>query len=206
MNPVLQLNADYAPMKVTSWERAVEMLLDGTVFLVDAEPGRFIRSEKLAMPWPSVVALRRYRNVRTRVRFSGRAVLARDHHRCAYCLCAPTIFGGRPDRNALTMDHVVPRAQARDGKVYLHWAKKWVNVTCWENAITACRRCNQQKGNRTPDQAGMQLHVYPRVPSQADVLRMQLGKMRRLPDAWLPYLPGTLAEENPTVSVEARQR
>lgn len=203
MTPVLQLNLDYTPMKVTSWERAIEMLLDGTVLLVDAVPDRFIRSERLAMPWPSVVALRKYRNVRNRVRFSGRAVLARDHYRCAYCLCAPTLSDGRPDRNALTMDHVVPRAQAREGKVYLQWAKKWVNVTCWENAITACRRCNQRKGNRTPEGAGMHLHVYPRVPSQADVLRMQIGKMRRLPDAWLPYLPGMLVE-NGEGKVEGR--
>lgn len=189
MNLVLQLNADYAPMKTTSWSRAVEMLLDGTAISVEDIPDKFIRSEKLVMPWPSVITLRRYKNVRNRVRFSARAVLARDNHTCQYCGFAPTLPDGRPDRNQLTMDHVVPRAQSKNGKVYSTTKKAWIAVTCWENATTACRRCNQSKADRTPLQAGMVLRSLPRLPTTGDVMRMSLLKMRGVPTAWKTYLP-----------------
>lgn len=189
MSHVLQLNADYSPMKVTSWERAVEMLLDGTVISVEDLPDRFIRSERLVLPWPAVIALRRYRNVRSRVRFNARAVLARDQYTCQYCGWAPAFPDGRSDRSELTLDHVVPRAQAREGKVYLYWARKWANTTSWENATTACKRCNQHKANRTPQQANMTLRALPRLPTQADILRMSLARLRHLPVGWEAYLP-----------------
>lgn len=176
-------------MKTTSWPRAVEMLLDGTAVSVEDIPDRFIRSEKLVLPWPSVISLRRYKNVRNRVRFSARAVLARDNHTCQFCGFAPTLPDGRPDRSQLTMDHVVPRAQSKDGKVFLPWAKKHVAVTCWENAITACRRCNQHKADRTPQQANMTLRSLPRLPTTGDVMRMSLAKMKGIPESWKTYLP-----------------
>ena len=36
----------------------------------------------------------------------------------------------------------------------------------WTNAVTACRRCNTQKGGRSPDQAGMPLLYVPYVPNR----------------------------------------
>lgn len=193
MNPVLQLNADYTPMKIASWERAVEMILCGSAVSVVDIQGRFIRSERLVLPWPAVIALRRYQNVRARVRFNARAILARDAFTCQYCGFAPTHPDGRPDRDQLTMDHVVPRAQAVGGKVTLYWARKTVNVTCWENATTACKRCNQRKADRTPAQAGLVLRSIPRLPTQTDILRMQLAKLRQAPAEWADFLPGGAA-------------
>ena len=190
MSPiVLQLNSDWSPMKTTSWSRAVEMVLDGTAISVEDVPERFIRSEKLVLPWPAVISLRKYRNVRNRVRFSARAVLARDNYTCQYCGVTPTHADGRPDSGQLTMDHVVPRAQAKGGKVFLPWAKKYVSVTCWENASASCRRCNQHKADRTPAQAGMTLRSLPRLPTTGDVMRMSLLKMKNVPEAWKTYLP-----------------
>jgi len=195
----LQLNADYTPMKVLPWQRAVELVMDGKAVTVDAVSGRFVRSASLAIPWPSVVALRRYARIRGRVKFSARNVQARDAFTCAYCGLQPRLADGRPDRDELTLDHVIPRAQSKHAAVYLPWSRKWVNVTCWENAVTACRACNARKADRTPQQAGMELRVYPRSPTPADVLRMTLGKLRDVPAAWEAYLPGAavFARSNP---------
>lgn len=196
MSPyVLLLNADYTPTKLVRWERAVELLLDEKAVDVVAWTGRFVRSARLALPWPAVIALRRYTQPRGRVRFCGRNVGARDNYTCAYCGWSPRTQDGRPDREELTMDHVIPRAQARDGKVYVPWLKRWVNVTCWENAVTACRGCNARKADRTPVQAGMVLRIYPRVPTPADALRMTLARLGRVPEEWVPFLPAGLAAE-----------
>ncbi len=191
MPDVLQLNADYTPMKVIRWERAVELTLAEKVILVDSWPGRYVRSASLAMPWPAVVALRRYTVLRGKVRFSSRSVQARDNFSCAYCGLRPLQPDGRPDRVQLTMDHVIPRAQARDGRVFLPWSRKWVSVTCWENAATACRACNCRKADKTPAQARMGLRIYPRVPTQGDALRMTMSRLSAVPEPWLPWLPSS---------------
>ncbi|MFZ5478101.1 MAG: HNH endonuclease [Myxococcota bacterium] len=185
----LQLNADHTPMKVLPWERAVELVLDGRAVTVAPYAGRFVRSPSLALPWPAVISLRRYAQVRGRVKFSARNVLARDGYTCCYCGVAPRSRDGRPERTALTLDHVVPRAQAKHGAVYLPWSRRWVNVTCWENSATACRACNARKADRIPSRAGMDLRVYPRIPTQSDALRMALSRLRDVPAEWEGYLP-----------------
>ncbi len=185
----LQLNADYTPVKVLPWERAVELVLGGKAVTVAAYAGRFVRSPSFAMPWPAVVSLRRYARSRGRVRYSARGVLARDGFTCAYCGARPTRGDGRPDRTVLTLDHVVPRAHAKQGVVYLPWARKWAKLSCWENAVTACRACNARKADRTPAQADMPLRSLPRVPTAADVLRMSLGRFPTVPAEWEPWLP-----------------
>lgn len=189
MQNVLQLNADMTPMRVLPWAKAVELMFEEKVYTVEAVPGEFVRSQNLAIPWPAVVALRRWTLVRPRVRFSPRAVILRDGGRCSYCGFKPRRQDGTIDVQALTLDHVIPRAQAKNGTVYLPWSKKWVNVTCWENGTTACRVCNSKKDARTPAQAGMALRAIPRAPTSADVLRMSLSRMRSIPELWLPYLP-----------------
>ncbi len=190
MDDVLQLNADYTPMKVLKWQRAVELVLANKVVLVADVPGRFVRSASLALPWPAVVALRRYCRVTGKVGYSGRNVAARDMWTCGYCGLRPRDAAGNVDVAALTIDHVVPRAQSKNGKVYLPWSRKHVPVSCWENAIAACRPCNGRKADRTPSQAGMVLRFLPRAPTQADALRIALTRVAELPEPWLPWLPG----------------
>lgn len=186
---VLQLNADYAPMKLLRWERAIELVLDEKAVTVMPYEGRFVRSVSLALPWPAVIALKRYARARERVRFSSRNVQARDLWTCAYCGVRPRLSDGRPDRKALTLDHVIPRAQARKGEVYLPWSRRWVKVSCWENAVAACPGCNTRKADRTPLQAGMALRVFPRMPTPADALRITLDRIHHVPAEWAQFLP-----------------
>ena len=36
----------------------------------------------------------------------------------------------------------------------------------WTNVVTACKRCNHRKANRTPEEAGMELLAIPFVPNR----------------------------------------
>jgi len=194
MQHTLLLNADLSPLRVVPWTNAVELLFEEKAYTVEAYAGEFVRSAHLAIPWPAVIALKRYTQVRPRVKFSPRMVILRDGARCAYCGVQPRRSDGTADLRALTLDHVVPRAQAKNGKVFLPWNRKWVNVTCWENGAAACKACNSRKDDRTPEQAGMVLRAIPRIPTQGDVLRMAVSKLRRIPEEWVAYLPeSTLA-------------
>lgn len=80
---------------------------------------------------------------------SNRELFHRDRCLCAYC-------GHEYGPQRLTRDHVVPVSKGgRD---------------IWMNVVTACRACNQRKGGRTPERAGMQLLYAPYVPNRAEFL------------------------------------
>ncbi len=80
---------------------------------------------------------------------TNRALFRRDQHLCMYCLTTLS------DRH-LTRDHIVPVGQG--------------GLNIWTNVVTACVRCNQHKGCRTPQQAGMTLHAVPYTPNYAEWL------------------------------------
>ena len=64
---VLVLNADYTPLRVIPWQRAIGLLLDDKASLVEAYTGHVIRSATTSLPYPAVVALNRYSQFRNRV-------------------------------------------------------------------------------------------------------------------------------------------
>lgn len=191
MSDVLLLNADWFPLRAITWQKAIEHVFDGKAAIVEAVEGKYVRSPSLAYPWPSVVVLKRYSTVRGRIKFSGRNVQARDFYACSYCGRRPLLPDGRPDRSALTIDHVIPKAQAKEYQVYVRGLKRWIPQTCWLNCVCACRQCNVRKADRRPEQAGMQLRMRPREPTREDIARMSVARVKRIRPEWRPYLPST---------------
>ena len=80
------------------------------------------------------------------------ALFRRDSHLCLYC--GETFRPGD-----LSRDHVTPVIQG--------------GLDTWNNVVTACRRCNNHKAGRTPEQAGMQLLAVPFVPTHAEYIYLQ---------------------------------
>jgi len=76
----------------------------------------------------------------------------RDGHLCLYC-------GKRFEVHDLSRDHVTPLSQ--------RGSDTWVNV------VTACKRCNNHKAGRTPEQAGMQLLAIPFLPTHAEYVYLK---------------------------------
>jgi 5-methylcytosine-specific restriction endonuclease McrA len=151
LRPVLVLDAGYQAVNVVPVRRALTLLTSGRAVAVEKDENVAIRSERESIGCPVIIRLfiavahRVYRALR--VRFNKRHVLARDGHRCQYC-------GSLED---LTVDHVVPRSR-RDH------AYPDGGPTNWENCVTACLSCNLRKGNRTPEEAKMQLEQRPVEP------------------------------------------
>lgn len=184
----LLLNADFTPLAVLPWEKAVVLMLGGKVNLISDYAEKKVRSQHVELPWPAVVSLRTYANMAERVPFSRTHVLARDLGMCQYCGRTPRNRQGKPDWTSLTMDHVVPRSRAQAGRVVLPWSGRTVPVSSWDNVVTACISCNRMKGARTPDEAGLKLLKLPVRPSSRDAMVAGLLRMT-IPEEWLPFLP-----------------
>lgn len=187
MRDTLLLNADFAPLGIVAWQRAVTLVMNEKARAVETYPDRVVRSPGLELAWPSVVHLVEYRRFRRRPGPGRLHVLARDDYTCQYCGERPLRASGRPDVGALTLDHVVPRSRAVDGRVEVDWADAPVSVNSWENLVAACGPCNHGKADRTPEEAGLSLRRIPTRPSPREAFAIVLARAS-IPDAWEAFL------------------
>ena len=160
MGHALVLNATYEPLCVVPARRALLLVLMRKAVAVE-QSDLVLHSSTFEMHAPAVVRLTRYVRLPYRgpVPLTRRAVFVRDGGRCVYC--------GVP---ATSIDHVVPRS--RGGRHE------------WDNVVSACRRCNHVKADRTVAEIGWRLHP-PQEPS-GSAWRV-LGTGRSDP-SWAPYL------------------
>jgi 5-methylcytosine-specific restriction endonuclease McrA len=165
----LVLNLGYEPVARVPWQRAVTLLFLGKVEVVEEYDDHDVRSVTFTFKMPSVVRLLRALRFRRGVlKFSRENVYARDGGKCQYC-------DRRVARHEATYDHVTPRA--RGGQ------------TTWTNIVIACLACNQRKGGKTPEQAGMKLRCAPVKPKKLpDTFRITLTIGKGMPQSWNNWL------------------
>ena len=139
----LKLDSTYRPIGVIDCLEALVMWIVGKATAVE-EYEEQISSPSVTFNLPSVIVLK------TVVKFINRGVTAsrknifwRDNGQCQYC-------GIIEPPKDMTIDHIVPRARGGENT--------------WTNLVTCCKKCNQKKGNRTPDEAGMKLRKKPVKP------------------------------------------
>ena len=181
----LVLNADYSPLSIISWKRALVWSIkheyDSTVGveIIDFYKNDFIAGTNgKRLPVPAVAKTAKYFRIHNQqVNFSRKNIFIRDEHTCQYC-------GEKKDKNDLTYDHVIPKSV---------WKYNNLSPTNWTNIVTACVQCNRRKGNRTPKQANMPLQNLPIVPIKSTKylpLTTLLLKIRSdIPKEWSVYLP-----------------
>ncbi|CAL5352089.1 hypothetical protein CsSME_00039672 [Camellia sinensis var. sinensis] len=171
----LVLDISYRPVNVVCWKRAIclEFMEKADVLeyydqTVNSPSGSFYIPAVLRVPHLlQVVKRRRIKNT-----LSRKNVFFRDSFTCQYC----------SSRENLTIDHVLPIARGGE----------WT----WENLVTACSKCNSKKGQKTLDEAKMNLLKVPKAPKDYDILSIPLTstaiKMLRMrkgtPEEWLQYL------------------
>ncbi len=164
--PVLVLNASYEPINICAARRALVLILKGV-----AQPEEFsstlLHSARSTLSLPSVIRLLEYRRIPHQTRaLSRKNILMRDRYTCQYCL--HTLPSGE-----LTLDHVLPRS--RHGE------------TTWENLVACCHPCNNRKGSRTPEEAGMKLARAPR-PFSLHTSRHLIRLLGKGDEQWRKYL------------------
>lgn len=161
------LNSSYEPLKLVNWQKALILWFQDKVEVLSHHQS-FARSIRENFPLPSVIRLKKYVRSQesTKIRFCRENIYIRDNYTCQYCV------EKHPTRD-LTLDHVRPVAQG--------------GLKIWNNIVTACRECNQKKGNRTPEQADMPLFKKPDEPKWLPALRFEVNE-KNAPEDWFLYL------------------
>ncbi|MFN0157862.1 MAG: HNH endonuclease [Bacteroidota bacterium] len=150
-------------MSVINVKKAIVLLYLGKVELIEAYAGKHVRAVSMSMPFPSIVRLSVYVRIPyKKIILSRKNILRRDGHRCQYC--------GRADLG-LTVDHVMPISRGGEDT--------------WENLVCACVKCNNKKGDSTPEEAHMPMYKKPMRPNHVTFIRHFVSS---LDERWKPYL------------------
>jgi hypothetical protein len=104
---------------------------------------------------------------------NNQTLFRRDGHLCMYC-------GMRFPSSQLSRDHIRPFSQG--------------GLDAWTNVVAACRRCNNAKASRTPEQAKMQLIAVPFTPTYAEYIFL---KGRRVLADQMEYLLAHFPRSSP---------
>lgn len=141
-NQSVILNSGFEVVSISPWQRAIELTVnDEAQILAGRTNGDLVRSQHLAFPKPLIILLSRYvPSYKPRVSedcvVSKRTILIRDEFTCVYC-----------DKYGDTIDHVVP--QSKNGK------------NTWTNMVTACKKCNGKKADKSVEEVGFEMPVIP---------------------------------------------
>lgn len=71
----------------------------------------------------------------------------------------------------MTIDHIIPKARGGEDS--------------WMNLVAACLPCNNRKGDRTPNEAVMQLLVKPYHPNY---IMFIANSVSRIDENWKTFL------------------
>lgn len=161
---ILRVNVGGQPITWIPWQEAALLYVKGLVAWTSGDPAvrlhggirRATGLQSFLDLHPVIAARGAVKVLRSTPPLTNRELFRRDRHTCLYCLAELS------DAH-LTRDHVVPIS--RGGR------------DIWKNVVTACRRCNQHKGARTPEQAGMRLCAVPYAPSYAEWLILHNRKI-----------------------------
>lgn len=176
------LNRNYIPCYITNLRHAFSLLFRESALVLDndfktftiwewinIEPkdgDDYISTVSRRIKIPKIVVAKT--DVETRInkpKVSRIGVFIRDGFTCQYC-------GKRFSYKNLTIDHVIPRS--RGGK------------TEWLNVVTSCISCNIKKGDRTPEEAKIELIKEPRLP-MITILNIKDIELKFYPE-WEPYI------------------
>lgn len=156
------MNQNYEPLTVCNVRRAIILTYLGKAEIIGKVDNRNVRSIYKTFDYPSVVRLIIFVRVPFRkIILSRKNILRRDNHRCQFC----------GSTSNLTIDHIIPKSKGGEDD--------------WENLTTACIRCNNKKGDRTPDEAKLNLMTIPKRPSHITFIKNFAGNVNV---DWKPYL------------------
>ena len=130
------MNANWQKFTTEEWFKETKVMLKENPEL------RVIRSVDSAMAVPDVICLTEFKMTThaSRCACNKKNIVLRDHNTCQYC-------GVMISLEKASIDHVMP--SSRNGQYV------------WTNVVTSCVKCNQAKGDKTPEEWGRPLQKKP---------------------------------------------
>lgn len=147
---ILKLNKAGSPTAWINFEQAaIAMAKNQVLWHLGADSNRLHGGTQRSgvrsfFDLPTIIAVNGRVKEKSVPRISNSLLFARDQNICLYC--AKTFR-----RSDLSRDHVMPRSRG--------------GADTWENCVTACKRCNHHKSDRTPEEASMELCAIPFAPN-----------------------------------------
>jgi hypothetical protein len=154
---ILRLNIAGSPVEWLSWEEAATLQARGMVAWSLGSPCMTVRGgvsrltgRQSTLVLNSIMACggRVFSLSNRTPNLTNSSLFRRDQHLCLYC--------GKHSDHELTRDHLVPISRG--------------GTDSWMNVVTACRRCNQYKGNKMLEEISMELLALPYTPNHAEYL------------------------------------
>jgi 5-methylcytosine-specific restriction endonuclease McrA len=157
---VLRLNIAGNPVEWLSWQEATSLYardlvtwtLGDTIRTVMGGTNR-LSNERSKIELHSIVACagELHHSHFKKPALSNKILFRRDQNLCMYC-------GKEYTDRELSCDHILPTSRGGNNT--------WVNV------VSACKRCNHHKQNKTPEEASMELIALPYEPNLAEYLAL----------------------------------
>jgi hypothetical protein len=159
----LVVDTSYIARSIISSQRAFAIVYKGNAQVLEEYPEAFgVVDPELEIYKPSIIRVFTYVNLNFhKVALTRENIFKRDNYECVYC--------GSTDKKSFTLDHVVP--QCRGGK------------NTWDNLVTACFKCNNEKSDLTLEEFGRPI-PQPQRPHYL----MLLKKTTHIPEEWKSYL------------------
>jgi 5-methylcytosine-specific restriction endonuclease McrA len=158
------MNANWQRFNVDDWLGETKELLK------NSPDTSVIRSVDKAFAVPDVICLTEFKMTThaSRCACNKKNIVLRDHSTCQYC-------GTVVSLDKASIDHVMPRS--RNGQYV------------WNNVVTSCVKCNQAKGDKTPEEWGKPLKKKP-VALKWDVkfIKEVHEKMKNENEIWRSFL------------------
>lgn len=159
----LVVDSAYIARSVIATERAFVITYKGNAEVIAEYPETFgVVNPNLEINKPSIIRVPSFIKMQfQKVPLTRQNVFKRDAYTCAYC--------GDTDKGSLTLDHVIPQSKG--------------GPNTWDNLVTACKRCNNEKADLTLKEYGKPI-PKPKKPHYL----MLLKKVQNIPEEWKPYL------------------
>jgi 5-methylcytosine-specific restriction endonuclease McrA len=150
------------PVSVISVRKAIILLFLEKAEVIKNHNTIKLYSPSISFSIPLIIRLHNFYQAPKSIDLTRKNIFKRDGMKCQYC--------GKRNTH-LTIDHILPKS--RGGK------------DDWENLITSCDACNNSKGNRLPEEAGMKLLSKPRRPNPINFIKFHYPQYI---DDWKDYL------------------
>jgi len=162
-NRTLVLDVSYLARGIITADRAFVISYKGNAEIIHEHEETFgVVNPELEIRKPSVIRVKKYVNDKLhRVPLTRENIYRRDGFECVYC--------GEGRKKLLTLDHVIPKSKGGEDS--------------WENLVTACKTCNNEKDDLTLEEYGKAI-PQPYRPHYL----MMIKSMFDIPEEWKKFL------------------